>query len=343
MSCNNACRKVVMTLRNIKQWLVIAVAATVTVGLAVLAYYLWPIPKADEYLATLRLPDGYPTAVVFLDDPSTICIGTSRGQVFGWECNLFAPGKVKARFVIEEQTEGLISTLFDSGNGMLLGGDSQGQFLGWAAPDHKGPPRPQQLNGFPAPITAIAVRYAAKAEAIIGLASGYLCFLTPGEKPKVLPVHKGAVKQIAVHPTLPLLVTADAAGRILWWDMEHFKVKQISEEHRTEVQSLSFSHDGKQLASGDWNGELLIWNVEQRKEIKRFSQPDAVAGLCWIGNDLLTGSWDGYVRRWSVTDEKIIKEVHAHCAIQDLVLAPDEKLLAVVPAMNNVQLWRVPK
>ena len=43
----------------------------------------------------------------------------------------------------------------------------------------------------------------------------------------------------------------------------------LPKKHSDDVISLSFSPDGRFLASGDRNGEIIIWSTEVRNVVKR--------------------------------------------------------------------------
>ena len=46
------------------------------------------------------------------------------------------------------------------------------------------------------------------------------------------------------------------------------KKRILPKKHSNDVISLSFSPDGRFLASGDRNGEIIIWSTEVRNWVK---------------------------------------------------------------------------
>jgi len=54
------------------------------------------------------------------------------------------------------------------------------------------------------------------------------------------------------------------------WDIEHKKELLIQEGHSGEIYTLAFQQDGSLLASGDFHGVGLIWDLRSGKNILQF-------------------------------------------------------------------------
>ena len=68
------------------------------------------------------------------------------------------------------------------------------------------------------------------------------------------------------HPTQNLLVSSDAGGTVILWDLTELKTKGCQEvwtitTHRDSVYSVDFSPDGTMVAVGDKDGSVRLWDL----------------------------------------------------------------------------------
>ncbi len=53
------------------------------------------------------------------------------------------------------------------------------------------------------------------------------------------------------------------------WDTTTKKKVGTLRGHTKTVFSIAFSADGKKLASGGWDGRIIVWSVQSQKEVDR--------------------------------------------------------------------------
>ncbi len=127
------------------------------------------------------------------------------------------------------------------------------------------------------------------------------------------------------------------------------KCTSLGQKHRGKVWGLAFTPDGKWMASGDAYGNLLVWDVSQRKVVLKEKVEGKVSGV-WdslinslvFSNDgrLLTAATKSGVITWAF-DGKSLSEVPNRLPkgpAGSVAVSSDEKMLAVGYS-GQVQLW----
>jgi WD40 repeat protein len=68
-------------------------------------------------------------------------------------------------------------------------------------------------------------------------------------------------------------------------------------EHGAGVKSVSFSPDGRFLASGGADGVVRMWEVESGREVRRMEHGAGCESVSFSpdGRFLASGGWDGWV------------------------------------------------
>ena len=85
------------------------------------------------------------------------------------------------------------------------------------------------------------------------------------------------------------------------WNLNTFAETKTPSGHIYWVRSVSFSQDGKTLASGSWDNTIKLWNLETFAEIKTLSGHGGF--VCSVsfspdGKTLASGSYDMIVKLW---------------------------------------------
>ena len=82
---------------------------------------------------------------------------------------------------------------------------------------------------------------------------------------RVLTLHDRKVQALEFHPHSLLLASAADDGWLCLWTKAK-QVGQILEDTMNGFSCLSWSQDGKQLAAGGQDGELIIWSESKRRK-----------------------------------------------------------------------------
>lgn len=153
---------------------------------------------------------------------------------------------------------------------------------------------------------------------------------------------------IAFHPTEPYLAAAGTSTTV--WDTRTGEKLDIVLEGGSKPQNaVQFSPNGKFLAAGGHDRDLLVWNFPSGKLHRRFrGHRDMIWNLDFSpnGSRIATASHDGSVRVWEVlADEKVkpklITEETSHTEMKDVAFSPNGEFLAATGESKAVEFWNV--
>ncbi|WP_147069267.1 nSTAND1 domain-containing NTPase [Microcystis aeruginosa] len=119
--------------------------------------------------------------------------------------------------------------------------------------------------------------------------------------------------------------------------------------HKKQVESISFSPDGKVLASGSDDKTIKLWDVDTGEEILTLHGHD---GIVWSvsfspdGKLLASGSDDKTIRLWDIEMREKIRTRHLHDkGVTSITFSPDGKILislsSDLDSSNTIKLWDV--
>ena len=142
--------------------------------------------------------------------------------------------------------------------------------------------------------------------------------------------------------------TTLAAGKdwvIDLWEIATGSHIAALEGHRDRITSLSFSPDGKTLASASYDETVKLWDVESGTLISTFRGHSKVVfsqAFSPDGKILASGSLDGVVKLWDVEMEVEIATLEPHRSwVLALMFSPDGSTLASGTVEGTVRLWDV--
>ncbi|MBW4627967.1 MAG: WD40 repeat domain-containing protein [Brasilonema octagenarum HA4186-MV1] len=159
------------------------------------------------------------------------------------------------------------------------------------------------------------------------------------------------MSKVFLHTTLAeevslkaILVRDKGTGNttIKLWDVTTGKQKITLNGHSNEVYSVSFSRDGKTLASASFDQTIKLWNVATDKQTTLTGHSDKVKSIAFSpdGKTLASASFDKTIKLWDVgTGQEKTTLIGHSDVVYSVAFSSDGKTLASASADNTVILW----
>jgi WD40 repeat protein len=149
-----------------------------------------------------------------------------------------------------------------------------------------------------------------------------------------------AFSDIVFCPDGKTLMSASAWDPLRFWDSASGKEVKRFEGHKSRIDALAFSADGKQLASAA-NNEIRLWSIAEQKQIHRYAGqvpfPRAIA-FSTDAKSLISVSANHVVQFWDVSKGKEIRRQEGLGLIYAAVFSTNRKMLALWRE-NRPSVW----
>jgi WD40 repeat protein len=138
-------------------------------------------------------------------------------------------------------------------------------------------------------------------------------------------------------------------GSIKIWSITKNKIKFNILGHSALVHQVSYSPDGKSIASAGYDSKVKIWNVDDASPIATLDKHSAaVYCALWShdGSKLASSSGVGdlTIKIWDTTDWSLIKDLVGHQnKINSCVWSPNDKTIISSDDNDHIMKWDVEK
>jgi len=136
-----------------------------------------------------------------------------------------------------------------------------------------------------------------------------------------------------------------AAHAIKFWNATSGKYLFSLPGHKDSVTSISFSNNGKLLASCGVDQTVRIWDLQKRSEFRTLSgHVGAVNSVVFSKDDstVLSGGSDATVRLWNVEEGKEKTKLSGHTnSVRSVAISSDGKLLATGGEDAVIKVWDI--
>ncbi|MFQ3596915.1 MAG: WD40 repeat domain-containing protein [Chloroherpetonaceae bacterium] len=168
---------------------------------------------------------------------------------------------------------------------------------------------------------------------------------------RVVPLHAGNIRTIALSPNGELLATGSSDRLVKILDAKTFEVLHTIEGHGDSVFSVMFSPDGKLFITGGKDARLRIWTVEGKSikpKVKILAHTFSIKAMTFVngGKELLTVSQDKTIKLWDIQNaqckETIDRTNGGHTfTINAVSLSPDGRYFVTGSDDKTVKLWEM--
>ncbi|QZZ22929.1 WD40 repeat domain-containing protein [Leptothermofonsia sichuanensis E412] len=111
--------------------------------------------------------------------------------------------------------------------------------------------------------------------------------------------------------------------------------------HNSVVAGVSFSPDGKTIASASWDGTVKLWSREGRELHTLKGHTAGVSSVHFSpdGRTLASASWDGTVKLWNRNGRNFLTLQGHPAAVSRVRFSPDGKTIASASWDKTIKLW----
>ena len=255
---------------------------------------LWDV-ATQERIATLQ---GYGLSVSFSPDGTTLASAGWSGTIILWDV------RTQERITTLEGPPYLVRSLSFSPDGALLAyGNSEGTIILWEVATRE---RIATLQGHRSEIHSVSF---SPDGTLLASGSDYtvkLWEVATRERIATLQGHRSVVASVSFSSDGTLLASAPVLqdGMVELWEVATRERIATLQGHTDGARSVSFSaSDGALLATGGWDGKVILWDVLKKEKIVAFGHTGEVhsVSVSLDGTTLAAGGGDGTILLWDIS------------------------------------------
>lgn len=205
----------------------------------------------------------------------------------------------------------------------------------------------RELHRWNCVASALAVAWSPSGELVAaGLANGQIAVWNPDnfEQRFAVSVHRGAVNDVAFHPSERKVVSCSEDGTVVVTDVSEQLELRVVLAVSAPVKCVAIDAKGKQLAAGGEAAAISVCDFESGESIQAFPSPASITYCLAFTNDgkqLLSGGDDQQIHTWDIASGRRIQSFEEHSdSVWSVALSPDGSQVASGGADGAVIVWR---
>ena len=178
----------------------------------------------------------------------------------------------------------------------------------------------------------------------------HLFELESGQQRTILNGHEKGIIDVAFRPisrsnaksAVCHLASSSKDLTVRVWDIERGEVVAILGGHKTDINRVVYSQDGKFLATASTDKTVRLWDADSYRLFGELLHGSAVYGLAFSpdGTRLATGCADKTVRLWDVERRQEVAQLRGHSEyVHAVSYSRDGKRIASASGDATVRIW----
>ena len=144
------------------------------------------------------------------------------------------------------------------------------------------------------------------------------------------------------------LIIGDSNGKIIFWNQKdnQFIKTLYNKKYSSEVISIDFNIDKKNIVSSHFNSVINIWDIESGNLIKSLKNQSKITSL-FISKDgktIITGDDSGLINIWNRENQKINKSYKlSDYSEENITLKPEnnQNIIVIGYIFQTIKIWRL--
>lgn len=156
---------------------------------------------------------------------------------------------------------------------------------------------------------------------VAGLDNGTLVLVntTRNEPTSLKTSHSGKVTDLDYWPDKKMLASSSYDNNVFILDMTDPYNGTLLNKLNNNTKVLSLKYVQNVLVSGDWNGMIYLWNMNDWSIKVLVGHTEPVFTFLYINDTLYSGSWDRDIRVWNISSGNLLGTIETKFIIYSLV------------------------